>query len=90
MKEPSLLHHLPHALPSFLVGDADEINACEQGGHVDVEFIALALHAEYPLPEHVEHLGLLKVLAGDSDEAGGRVGMDDGKGVVGFAVFLNA
>ena len=74
-----LLHYFADALPSFLIGDSDEVDASGQRSHIDVELVAFALHAGYLLPEHVEHFGLLKVLACDGDHAVGRVGMDNGK-----------
>ncbi len=43
-------HHLAHAFQAFLVGDGDEVDTCRQFSHVDVKFIALALHAEHLLP----------------------------------------
>ena len=68
-----LSHHLPHALVPFLVGDVDEVDACGQCSYVDAELVALALHAEHLLPEHVEHFCLPEVLACDGDEACGGV-----------------
>jgi len=81
------LHHLPHALAPFLVSDVDEVDACGQRSHVDAELVALALHAEHLLPEHVEHFSLPEVLACDGDEACGGVGVDAGEGV-GIVVFF--
>ena len=75
------LHHLPHALAPFIVSDVDEVDACGQRSHVDAELVALALHAEHLLPEHVEHFGLPEVLACDGYEACGGVGVDGGEGV---------
>ena len=83
-----LSHHLPHTLAPFIVGDIDEVDACGQRGHVDAELVALALHAEHLLPEHVEHFGLPQVLACDGDEACGGVGVDCGEGV-GYITFIN-
>ena len=60
-----LFHHLAHALPSFLVGDSDEVDACGQHGHVDLKLIALVLNAKHLLPEHIDYLGLMQVFAGD-------------------------
>ena len=73
------LHHLPHAPAPFLVGDVEEVDACGQRSHVDAELVALALHAEHLLPEHVEHFGLLQVVASDGYEACGGVGMEVGE-----------
>ena len=73
------LHHLPHTLAPFIVSDVDEVDACRQCSHVDAELVALALHAEYLLPEHVEHFGLPQVLASDGYEACGGVRMEVGE-----------
>lgn len=31
----SLFHHLPHALPSLLIGDVDEVDSCWQAADVE-------------------------------------------------------
>ena len=83
-----LLQYLMHALSAFFIDDIDEIDACGQCSHVDMEFVVFALHAKYLLPEHVEHFGLSEILASDRNEAVGGVGMKVGEGLR-FTIFLN-
>ena len=48
------LHHFAHTLSAFLVSNVDKVNTRRQCGHVDLEFIALALHVKNLLAEHVD------------------------------------
>lgn len=82
-----LLQYLMHALSAFLIGNSDEVDACGKRSHIDMEFVVLALHAKYLLPEHVDHLSLPQVLACDGDKAIGGVGMDGGES--GGSFFFN-
>ena len=79
-------YYLAHTSPSFLIGDADEIDPRGQVGDVDVQRLALALRCGHLLPERVEDFGLREVFSRDGDKAVGGVGVKGGEGG-GFVIF---
>ena len=74
----SLLHHLPHTLPSVLVGDVDEIDTRRQATDVHRETFAFAFGRGHALAESVDDFGLLEFLASDGDEACSGIRVDSG------------
>ena len=76
---PLLLYHLAHTFPPFLVGDADEIDACRQFGDVDLQGFALALHRGHALTEGVEDFDGFQVLARDSKSTAGGIRVKGGE-----------
>ena len=85
--QSSFFHHFLHTLPSFLVGDVDEVDANGQFGEVDLHRLAFAPCDGHFLANGVEHFGRFQVLARDGDEARGGVGMESGEG--GNTIFIN-
>ena len=74
--QSSFFHHFLHTLPSFLVGDVDEVDARRKAIEIHSEAFAFARGGDYTLPEGIEHFCGLQVLARDGDKAAGGVGMD--------------